>query len=324
MIIKSTFKPAWWLANPHLQTIYPTLLRRRQVPKLRREQIELPDGDFLDLAWADAELTQDAPLVILLHGLGGGLNSAYAGGLLATFNQCGWRAVLMHFRGAGSEPNRLPRAYHSGDTEDVAYFLKLLTNREPHSKKAIVGVSLGGNVLLKWLGEAGVHSLVCAGVAVSVPFQLRVAADRMNQGLARIYQAYLLRQMRQIFARKMQDDARNLPEAFNNLQACHCFWTFDDQITAPLHGFANVHDYYRIASSRQYLHKITTPTLIVHALDDPFMSPEVLPASSELSKAVTLELSEKGGHVGFIAGAMPGNPVYWLEKRIPEFLRQYI
>jgi len=153
---------------------------------------------------------------------------------------------------------------------------------------------------------------------------LRLAADRMNRGFARVYQAYLLRQLRQVLARNLKNHETNLPPAFTQLESFRCFWTFDDQVTAPMNGFVNVHDYYRQASSRQFLPKIVTPTLIIHALDDPFMTPSVVPAADELSKDVTLEVSQKGGHVGFITGNLPGMPVYWLDQRIPEFLQTYL
>lgn len=324
MIIESSFKPAWWLTSSHAQTMYPTLTRRLSAPIDHVERFELPDGDFIDTSWAINGLEKEAPLVILLHGLGGSVRSSYVGGLSHACNQLGWRVVLMHFRGASEEPNRLPRLYHSGDTKDLDFFLNMLIKREPDSKKALVGVSLGGNVLLKWLGEQGSKSTMSGAVAISVPFKLRLAADRMNQGLSRIYQAYLLRQMRQSFRRKRHVYAKEFGPTLENIQALKCFWTFDDQVTAPLHGFSNVHAYYREASSSQYLHRIMTPTLIIHALDDPFMTPEVLPAQEELSQKVTLELSEKGGHVGFVSGQIPGLPAYWLDQRVPEFLQSYL
>ncbi len=322
MIINSNFKPAWWLTSSHGQTVYPTLARYISAPVDLVERLELPDGDFIDLAWAINGLDSQAPLVILLHGLGGSVESTYAGGFMQAFNRCGWRAVLMHFRGASPEPNRLPRAYHSGDTGDVDYFLKLLAQREPNTKKAVVGVSLGGNVLLKWLGEQGSQTVVNAAVAVSVPFELRLVADRIGRGFSRIYQAYLLRRMKRVFERKKTLFDDDMPQAFKDMDKWQCFWTFDEYVTAPLNGFPHVHDYYREASSRPYIAKIATPTLIIHALDDPFMTPEVVPSEEELSKEVTLELSAKGGHVGFIMGNLPGKPVYWLEQRIPDYLSQ--
>lgn len=324
MIEKSDFHPAWWLANAHAQTLFPTLTRRLNTPIDKKERFELPDGDFFDLSWAVNGLSDNAPLVIMLHGLGGDTSSSYVGGLIRAFNQHGWRAVLMHFRGASGEPNRLPRAYHSGDTGDVNYLLNILDQREPHTKKAVVGISLGGNVILKWLGEQGRQGLIGAAVAVSVPFQLRLVADRINQGFSRIYQAYLLGRLRHVFARKLERYADKMPPAVKRMDSLHCFWTFDEHITAPLHGYPNVHAYYREASSRQYLSSITTPTLIIHSLDDPFMTPDVVPKAEELSKDILFELSSKGGHVGFITGYMPGKPVYWLDQRIPEFLKDYL
>ena len=324
MIVDSAFKPAWWLINAHAQTLFPTLTRRLLTPIDHHERFELPDGDFIDLSWAVNGLDSDSPLVVLLHGLGGDADSTYAAGLMHAFNRCGWRGVLMHFRGASHEPNRLPRAYHSGDTGDVDCLLRALAKREPHTKKAIVGVSLGGNVLLKWLGEQGAQSLVRAAVAISVPFQLNSVADRINKGFSRVYQSYLLRRLRRVFARKLNQHAHSLPFTMNDLDSLRCFWTFDENVTAPLHGYPHVHAYYREASSRQYLIHIMTPTLIIHALDDPFMTPDVLPKSNELSNDVTLELSRRGGHVGFITGHFPGKPGYWLDQRVPQFLQDYL
>lgn len=324
MRVDSSFKPAWWLANAHAQTLYPTLTRHLPTPIDSRERFELPDGDFVDLSWAVNGLASHSPVVVLLHGLGGDDNSTYAVGLLQAFNRFGWRGVLMHFRGASQEPNRLARAYHSGDTGDVDCLLRALAIREPRTKKAIVGVSMGGNVLLKWLGEQGSQSLVQAAAAISVPFQLGLVADRVNQGFSRIYQAYLLRSLRRVFTRKLELHADSLPPAVKNIDSLRCFWTFDDKVTAPLHGYTNVHAYYREASSRQYLTDIKTPTLIVHALDDPFMTPDALPRANELSNDITFELSRKGGHVGFITGRVPGVPVYWLDERVPLFLRDYL
>jgi predicted alpha/beta-fold hydrolase len=319
MITDSAFKPAWWLPNSHAQTVFPTLTRRRLPPVDTTECIELPDGDFIDLAWAVNGQSTEAPLVIILHGLGGGLRSSYVAGFMSAINNQGWRALLMHFRGA-SKPNRLPRAYHSGDTLDVNYVLHALAQREPHTKKAVIGVSLGGNVLLKWLGERGKQNLIETAIAISVPFQLRLVADRISRGFSRLYQGYLLRNLKAVFERKIQHCNSNLPEPLQNFRKWQCFWTFDEYVTAPLHGFRNVHAYYREASSRAYLRNIATPTLVIHSLDDPFMTPDIVPLDNELSPDVVLELSQAGGHVGFISGQIPGRPIYWLEKRIIDHL----
>lgn len=324
MIIQSAFKPAWWLTNAHAQTMYATIARHTKATIDKMERFELPDGDFIDLAWSWGGLSNDTPLVIFLHGLGGGVDSRYVAGQMAAFNRCGWRAVLMHFRGAGREPNRMARAYHSGDTADLNCFLQALSIHEPHTRKAAVGVSMGGNVLLKWLGENPNQQLIHAAIGISVPFELRLVSDRINQGFSRIYQAHLLKRLRTIFKRKMQMHAQVMPISLERLDTLNCFWTFDEFVTAPLHGFSHVHAYYKQASSRQYLKHITTPTLLIHALDDPFMTPNVLPKIEELSSQLTLEISDKGGHVGFITGSVPGKPTYWLDARTPEFLSTYL
>ncbi|MDF1678872.1 MAG: hydrolase [Legionellaceae bacterium] len=322
MIIKSHFKPAWWLSSAHAQTILRTLSKRQKAPVTQLERLELPDGDFLDLAWANGALNKNTPLVVLLHGLGGNLSSSYVAGQLKAYNQQGFRAVFMHFRGASNEPNRLPRAYHSGETRDLHFLLKTLNTREPNTKKAVVGISLGGNVLLKWLGEEGAQSLIQGAIAISVPFKLDLLASHMNQGIARIYQRYLIHNLHKLFKRKLKKYPQMMAPHLKRLESLDTFWAFDNEITAPLGGFKDAKTYYDASSSRQFLRHIKTPTLILHASDDPFMTPDAIPDASELSETVQLELSSKGGHVGFITGKIPGKPIYWLDKRTPQFLHQ--
>ena len=322
--MQSSFKPAWWLRNKQAQTIFPSFSRRDSIEYDAVERLELPDGDFLDLVWVTHGVAENAPLVIFLHGLGGSIESSYVAGQLKAYNRNGWRGLFMHFRGASSEPNRLSRAYHSGDTADLQYLLKTLHEREPQTKKAAVGISMGGNILLKWLGEYRSQTFIQAAVAVSVPFQLNLIADQMNRGFARFYQRYLMRKLKKVFHRKLSSHGEALPFSAAELDALRCFWTFDDRITAPLHGFSHVHAYYKEASCRQYLSNIATPTLIIHAKDDPFMSKAAIPTNDELSVDVTLELSEKGGHVGFVSGRVPGKPIYWLDERIPGFLKDFL
>lgn len=321
MIIESEFKPAWWLSNTHAQTIFSSMRHPIEASIDKIEKMDLPDGDFLNLAWSTDNLPADAPLIVILHGLGGCVNSSYVARFMRAFNEKGWRAVLMHFRGAGKELNRLPRAYHSGDTGDLDFLINNLEQREPNTRKFVVGVSLGGNILLKWLGEHSAQTAVSGAVAISVPFVLNKVANRMNIGFSRLYQTHLLNQFKEVFARKLEH-FKNAPEPLKKAADCNCFWTFDDQVTAPLYGFNNVHSYYRECSSRQYLKKIAIPTLIIHAMDDPFMTVDVLPTEEELSESITLELSKKGGHVGFITGNTPGVPVYWLDQRIPEYISE--
>jgi predicted alpha/beta-fold hydrolase len=320
MIRKSDFRPAWWLPGPHLQTLWPTLARRGSPPANCRERLELADGDFLDLDWT---LGKDGPIVVILHGLEGSSNSGYVRGLLTAVVARGWRGVVMHFRGCSGVPNRLARSYNAGDTEDIAAVTATLRQREPTTPLACVGYSLGGNVLLKWLGERGAAIPLQAAVAVSVPFLLDTTAQRLRRGFSRCYQAYLLRHLRASYRRKFGIQAQ-LPFPLQDLGSLSDFYAFDDKITAPLHGYLGVHDYYARASCRQYLKGIKVPTLILHAADDPFMLPSAMPTAEELSKNVTLELSARGGHVGFVGGRWPWRAVYWLEQRIPEFLARHL
>jgi len=315
----AAFKPAWWCRNPHLQTLWPVFFRRHLRPRLRRERLELPDGDFVDLDWTQNER---GPIVILLHGLEGSSRSHYARGMLNTLPRHGLRAVLMHFRGCSGEPNRLARAYHSGDTGDLDFLVRTLKAREPETPLAVVGYSLGGNVLLKWLGEQGTHAPVDCAIAVSVPFLLHESTKRMQRGFSRLYQWHLMRNLRTAVARKAQHQP--LPVPVQELARLRNFHDFDDRITAPLHGFQGAMHYYTASSSRQYLSRIRVPTLIVHAADDPFMHQQVVPEPGELSATVELDLQHHGGHVGFVDGRLPWRPRYWLETRIPAWLHRHL
>ena len=312
---RSGFRPAWWLPGPHLQTLWPNLVRVKPCQALRRERLELPDGDFLDLDWTRPT---DGPLVLVLHGLEGSIDSHYAAGLLRVLSEAGFEAVLMHFRGCSGEPNRLARSYHSGETGDLAQVLRLLGERFPERPMAAVGYSLGGNVLLKWLGESGGAAGVQQAVAVSVPFDLGRCADRLGQGFSRVYQAHLLKRLKRSAQRKFRE--LESPVDLSGIGRAQSFREFDDCATAPLHGFSSAEDYYQRCSSRPFLHRIRVPTLILHAADDPFMSSEVVPGEEDLSEAVTLELSDRGGHVGFVSGRVPLCGHYWLETRIVEHL----
>lgn len=309
------FKPAWWCRGPHMQTLWPYLFRRISRVELKRERIELPDGDFLDLDWTK---NNDGPIVLILHGLEGSSNSKYARGLLNAVHAHGWRGVVMHFRGCSGEPNRLPRSYHSGETGDLAYVVELLRRREPGTPLFVVGFSLGGNVLLKWLGENGNRASINAAVAVSVPFLLAESAKRLEQGFSQLYQWGLMRSMRSSVAEKRKQ--MKLPLKIEDLSALKTFRDFDEHVTAPLHGFAGADDYYRRSSSRQYLRKIQIPTLIVQSRDDPFMTEAVIPQDDELSSAIDFEVYDNGGHVGFVGEGWPWVPEYWLDGRILQYL----
>jgi uncharacterized protein len=315
-LIQSDFQPAWWLRSPHLQTIWPSLLRPARAIDVDWERLELEDGDFIDLAWHRGP----GPLVLLIHGLEGSLESHYARPMLKALGQQGFSTVFMHLRGCGREPNRLTRSYHSGATEDLAEVLEKLDARNERPD-ALIGISLGGNLLLKYLGETGHAAITRCAVAISIPFRLQIAAKQMEQGLSRLYGRYLLHKLVRSFQRKFH--RRPSPIDFP-IERIGSIYEFDQQVTAPLNGFADADDYYRRCSCFDYLQGIETPTLILHAIDDPLMRPEVIPEVEALGSGVTLELSQRGGHVGFLQGQIPGRPHYWLEQRVPEFLCQQL
>ncbi len=315
IIERGDFCASRWLPGPHLPTIWASVGRRPPRVPLRFERVELADGDFLDLAWTGR---REGPVVLVLHGLEGSHESSYARAILHALDAAGYRAVLLHFRGCSGEPNRLDRNYHSGDTGDLALIAAHIATRTGRPPYAAIGYSLGGNVLLKWLGETGAANPLTTAVAVSVPFDLAACATRLNQGFSRLYQHRLVRSMRDKYLAKFA--TRPSPLAIADVRRLNTFWTFDDQVTAPLHGFRDADDYYRRSSSRQFLSRIAVPTLIVHAHDDPFVPATAIPSAAELAPATTLELTARGGHVAFIgsSGARAGD---WLESRILTHLR---
>ncbi len=317
--MNSRFNPAWWLPAPHSQTLWPYLFRYPEKLSLSPERLELPDGDFIDLCQTEGK---SGPIVLIFHGLEGCVRSPYATGMLAAVHEMGWRAVFMHFRGCSGEHNRLPRSYHSGDTGDISFLIHTMRQRYPDTPLAAIGYSLGGNALLKYLGESGEQKYLNAAAAVSVPFLLANGAETLEKGFSRLYQWHLLQRLK----KKLLDKFKSMPSpvSLENISRLNTFKLFDDQITAPLHGFKDVDDYYEQSSCRQYLKNIRVPTLICHALDDPFMTAAAVPDDKEISDYVTLEISAKGGHVGFVSGNFPWSPFYWLERRIPQFFREKI
>ncbi len=319
-IVASAFVAAAGLHNPHLQTLAPQL---RPLPPidLRIERLDTPDGDFIDLGWAGAT-GDDAPIAILLHGLGGGFDSKYQRGLARRLASRGWRCVLLRFRGAGPESNRLPRSYHQGDTGDLRWLWQRLRRAAPTRLLVAVGWSMGGNILLRALAEEGSACPLDAAVAASVPFSLQACAEHLDQGFARIYQRHLLKDLKSIVQRKHA--AATLPTGIDvdTALAARSFIAFDDAFTAPLNGFIDARDYYRRCASGSILGDIRTPTRIVQSLDDPFMPRAVVPTAEALSPAVTLELSEHGGHVGFLGRGTRGATHWWLESHVADHLEQ--
>jgi predicted alpha/beta-fold hydrolase len=321
-IHSSQFKPPFWANNRHTQTIWPRFMQKRRKLDTHLERFELSDGDFVDLNWT-TKPSSCKGLVIIFHGLEGSVKSHYANDLMAFLLENDWQAVFMHFRGCSGEPNRLPRAYHSGETHDASEILRALEERFPDSDKAAIGFSLGGNMLLKLLGEAKQPKTIKGAVAVSPPFRLAECAKAINQGFSRQYQNYLLSSMLSNLADKMQriDYTNTLNMEELELGTIKSFREFDHQITAPLHGYASADDYYEKCSAINFMRSIKTKTLVLHSKDDPFMNEAVLPTNEHCSDSVRIEISEKGGHVGFMQG-VPWQPSIWFQQRILDFLDQ--
>jgi predicted alpha/beta-fold hydrolase len=314
------FKPAWWLPGPHAQTLWASLCRLTPQPVYHRQRLELSDGDFLDIDWSQPAQSVGCPLVLILHGLEGSSHSSYVRGLVAALQRCKVQSVVLNFRGCSGEVNRLQRTYHSGETGDLDQIVRWLRHHFPNRPIVVVGYSLGGNVLLKWLGERSDDAPITAAAVACAPMQLNVCADRMERGFSRIYLWQLVRSLRV----KIQKKFAHKPDFVDLTRVAQCrgFWSFDEHVTAPLHGFESAADYYQRSSARQYIRYIARPTLIVHAADDPFMTSEVLPRSHEQSANVTLQVSENGGHVGFVEGSGIFGllPTYWLDNRLSHFI----
>jgi predicted alpha/beta-fold hydrolase len=317
------YSPAWWIPGGHLQTLWGKLFRRQPPAPTTLERWETPDGDFVELHRLPA--APGTPRVLLLHGLEGTVRSHYAQGLLNEAARRKWGADLLIFRSCGSEPNRTRRFYHSGETTDAALVLEKVSREYPTSPLAIAGVSLGGNVLLKLLGERGsdLPPQLKAAAAISVPFDLSRSSRRINRGFSRFYQQFFLGSLR----RKAQEKAARFPDLApaDKISGLRTLEDFDNLITGPLHGFRNAEDYYRRSSSLPRLEHIRLTTLLLSAVDDPMLPPEVLDEVRDIARrnpALHLEFVEQGGHAGFIAGSWPWRPFYYAEYRVGEFFAE--
>lgn len=319
------YSPAWWIPGGHLQTLWGKLFRRQAPAPTVLERWDTPDEDFIELHRLRS--ANGAPRVILLHGLEGTIRSHYAQGLLNEAARRGWGADLLIFRSCGSEPNLTRRFYHSGETTDAAFVLDRISREHPTSPLAIAGVSLGGNVLLKLLGERGTDLplQLKAAAAVSVPFDLSRSSRRIDRGFSRFYQKFFLSSLR----RKAQEKAERFPDLApaNRISRLRTLEDFDNLITGPLHGFLDAQDYYRKSSSLPWLERIRINTLLLSAVDDPMLPPEVLDEVRGVARRnpnLHLEFVEKGGHAGFITGSWPWRPFYYAEYRVGEFFaRQF-
>jgi hypothetical protein len=328
---RAPFTPAWWLPGAHLQTVWGRLARSRTQVPLRREALPAPDGDTLFLDHADLPLVEAAPPLLILHGLEGSSHSVYAQGMLALAARAGLRASVLNFRFCARDlsdlgralPNDRPRLYHSGETTDFDFVARLLASRHGGPILA-AGVSLGGNVLLKWLGEHPEERIVSAAATLSVPYDL-AAGDRY---MASFPSALYVRAFVKTLTPKARALARRFPEAAARIDVARAgrAWTFrefDDAANAPLHGFAGAADYYARCSSLPVLSRIAVPTLCLSSLDDPFVPAETVErARRTASPAVRFLVTEKGGHAGWVA-AKGLTPVYWGEEAAIAFLARH-
>lgn len=321
-----TYHPSRWLVGGHIETIYPALALKPAALAYRREIWETPDGDQVAVDWLDGP--RDAPLVVQFHGLEGSSGSHYALALMHAAAARGWRGVVPHFRGCGGLPNRRPRAYHAGDTAEVAWYLRTLRSR--HDGPILVsGVSLGGNVLLKWLGENGeaAAEFIDAAAAISAPLDLQAAGSVLGRGLNKhIYTRSFLNSLRpktlgQIG--RFGPELEKLGVSARQVSQARTLRDFDQHVTAPMHGFLGVDDYWTRSSSKPWLDRIALPTLVVNARNDPFMPASALPGATEVSDFVTLLQTERGGHVGFAEGQFPGR-IDWLPRCLMAFFAAHL
>lgn len=320
------FKSAWWLPEGHSQTLWRKFAGSPAVNHAR-ERVELSDGDFIDIDWLTAEeraKNSAQPLVFILHGLCGSSSSSYVLSLQTLLIENGFNSVVMNFRGCSGELNRKAQAYHSGVSHDLEEVLRNVIRQHKPEAVSLVGYSLGANVLLKWLGEHYDYSKVDKAVAVSTPFTLGLCSREMLSGLSRFYGRYFTKRLLSDYLHKrkefeLQDKGPELEEllGLGDVSRVSNIWEFDDQITAPLHGFESANDYYGRCSSIKFLPEISASTLLIQSYDDPLVPPVALPEAGMVSESTVMELSPKGGHVGFVS-AQNSN---WLEHRILKFLR---
>jgi predicted alpha/beta-fold hydrolase len=323
MYSTSKFKPAWWLKNAHFQTLAAKLFRHKQKIHTNTETLELPDGDFIDLAWTERpEPNNTRPIVVILHGLEGSKNSHYAKGMLNAIKSRGWVAVLMHFRGCSGKPNRQASSYHSGDIRDISYLTEHLKVRYQQCAFSVLGFSLGGNVLTRYLAQVPNNPYRSAAV-ICAPLDLASCSARINQGFSRLYQKYLLEMLKDSTLEKITSRVILNIKA-KQLDSIQTIYDFDEKVTAPLNGFTSAQQYYQKSSGNLVIQNIKQPCLFIHAADDPFLNHQFSLPKQKLPKNLTFEVSSHGGHVGFIHGNNPFKPQYWLEQRVPDFLSSHL
>jgi uncharacterized protein len=312
-----SYRAPWWLPGGHLQTLYGAWIGRSKID-WKRARWDTPDGDFIDVDRLPGPA--GAPLVALFHGLEGGSSSHYAAALARELGRREWRGAVPHFRGCSGVPNRLPRAYHSGDADEIRWILGRMRAEAQGAPLFAVGVSLGGNALLKWLGEDGEAKRVLLGAAaVSAPVDLMAAGDALGRGFNLVYTRAFLATMK----RKGEEKLARFPGLFDAaaMRRARTLREFDDAVTAPLHGFRDTDDYWTRASAKPVLGRIEVPTLLLNARNDPFLPERALPRPAEVSRQVRLEFPEEGGHASFVSAPFPGD-LDWMPRRVAAFFEE--
>lgn len=319
------YHAAWWLLGAHAQTLWGKLVRRKPEQPTARERWITPDGDFLDIHRLAG--ASNKPRLLVLHGLEGTIRSQYAQKLLGEARKRGWSADMLIFRSCSPEMNVTRRFYHSGETSDLGFVIDRIVEENPYQPLLLAGVSLGGNVLLKYLGEKGVALApqIEAAATVSVPFDLARASNHINRGFARVYQRHFIKSLKQKTLKKLERFPDLIPPA--QLTQIGTMYEFDDAVTAPVHGFRDAGHYYSSSSSLAWIDRISIPTLLLNAKDDPFLPKAVLNDVSRVAQRnvhLELEFPAHGGHVGFVTGWNPFRPAYYAERRACDFLAKHI
>ncbi|HVJ60258.1 MAG TPA: alpha/beta fold hydrolase [Burkholderiaceae bacterium] len=317
-LVASSYRAPWWLPGGHLQTIVPATFVPRPRVTYRRERWDTPDTDFIAVDFAQPEpLAASAPLLVLFHGLEGGSDSHYARAVMRHFADRGWRALVAHFRGCGGEPNLLPRAYHSGDSDEADWILRHIHARWPSAPLHAIGVSLGGNVLAKWLGERSEDaSFVRAAASIGSPLDLAAGGAALGRGFNLVYTRLFLATLK----RKALAKLARWPDIaqIESIRTAATLHAYDNAFTAPVHGFRDADDYWTRASGKRWLGGVRVPHLVLNARNDPFVPAASLPGAGEVSPFVTLEQPATGGHIGFAEGAPPGSLAF-LPRRLEQF-----
>jgi predicted alpha/beta-fold hydrolase len=320
-LIESTYRAPLWLPGAHLQTIAAARLVPQPCVEYRRERWDTPDGDFVDVDFALPEPGDaKAPVLVLFHGLEGCSQSHYARSVMRSAADRGWRGLVPHFRGCSGEPNRLPRAYHSGDSTEGDWILRAVARRYPTARLYVVGISLGGNMLAKWLGERGTDaSFVAAAASIGSPLDLAAGGAALARGFNLLYTKMFLATLKD----KALEKIARFPKAASAeaVRASRNLYDFDNAYTAPVHGFRNTDDYWARASGKRHLGGVEVPHLVLNARNDPFVPADSLPRAAEVSRFVHLEQPEEGGHIGFARGGLPGD-LGFLPERLFRFFEE--